>query len=159
MIYIRIIIISVLLVSCKEFHFHQINSDKPVYITYNTKYQDSVKISVPIKFKVENMESYSFMTFNFIENNEKKAFLSDFIILNEDYKTLYERPIKPAKNGISSGEYYLVHESLNIPHKKAQEILNKYDRNIKLGEKFKDTVQLYRLLPIQKRFSRNIRKT
>jgi len=159
MIYIRIIIISVLLVSCKEFHFHQINSDKPVYITYNTKYQDSVKISVPIKFKVENMESYSFMTFNFIENNEKKAFLSDFIILNEDYKTLYERPIKPAKNGISSGEYYLVHESLNIPHKKAQEILDKYDRNIKLGEKFKDTVQLYRLLPIQKRFSRNIRKT
>ena len=159
MIYIRIIIISVLLVSCKEFHFHQINSDKPVYITYNPKYQDSVKISVPIKFKVENMESYSFMTFNFIENNEKKAFLSDFIILNEDYKTLYERPIKPAKNGISSGEYYLVHESLNIPHKKAQEILDKYDRNIKLGEKFKDTVQLYRLLPIQKRFSRNIRKT
>ena len=131
MIYIRIIIISVLLVSCKELHFHQINSDKPVYITYNPKYQDSVKISVPIKFKVENMESY-----------EKKAFLSDFIILNEDYKILYEYSIKPAKNGISSGEYYLVHESLNIPHKKAQEILNKYDRNIKLGEKFKDTIQL-----------------
>ena len=118
MIYIRIIIISVLLVGCKELHFNQINSDKPVYITYNPKYQDSVKISVPIKFKVENMESYSFITFNFIENNEKKAFLSHFIILNEDYKILYEYSIKPAKNGISSGEYYLVHESLNIPHKK-----------------------------------------
>ena len=158
MIYIRIIIISVLLVSCKEFHFHQINSDKPVYITYNTKYQDSVKISVPIKFKVENMESYSFMTFNFIENNEKKAFLSDFIILNEDYKILYEYSIKPAKNGISSGEYYLVHESLNIPHKKAQEILDKYDRNIKLGEKFKDTVQLTDYYQFKKDFPEILEK-
>ena len=103
MIYIRIIIISVLLVSCKEFHFHQINSDKPVYITYNTKYQDSVKISVPIKFKVENMESYSFMTFNFIENNEKKAFLSDFIILNEDYKHCMNALLNLQKIGAEIG--------------------------------------------------------
>ena len=71
---------------------------------------------------------------------------------------MYEYSIKPAKNGISSGEYYLVHESLNISHKKAQEILDKYDRNIKLGEKFKDTVQLTDYYQFKKDFPEILEK-
>ena len=139
-----IVFISCSLFQNKNIEYKQLELDKNIYINYNyyKQYKDSVLLTIPIKFEIKNIQHFNFIYYSMQVNNYK-LISNEYIVYNEDYKTIYPMPLKPYDQKIDSSINYLILQSINISNNKAKQISKKYNKDFnKWGKWFNDTIQL-----------------
>ncbi|MDM1549550.1 hypothetical protein HX096_17000 [Empedobacter falsenii] len=149
-----IVYISCNLFQNKNIEYKQLELDKNIYINYNyyKQYKDSVLLTIPIKFEIKNIQHFNFIYYSMQVNNYK-LISNEYIVYNEDYKTIYPMPLKPYDQKIDSSINYLILQSINISNNKAKQISKKHNKDFdKWGERFRDTIQVTNYQQLKKDF-------
>ncbi len=152
-------IIPLIIFSCTiltdELKLDQLESDKIVTFSSNFRgnYQDSIKLNIGLKFKMSNYLKYDFITINYKENNILQMDITNYRLVNNDYKSLFPVPFKPNENIDKSTFFYLQNRNIRISNSKAQKIVSKYNIEFdKWGERFRDTIQVTNYQQLKKDF-------
>ncbi|MDM1063413.1 hypothetical protein HXZ62_12715 [Empedobacter falsenii] len=144
------IIVLLIFISCnvfynKDINYRQLESDKQISISsdFRGNYVDSVKLNIPLKFEISNLNDKSFLIINYNYNEKRLIEVSEYIIFENDYKKLFPLPLKPNKNNINEIKFYVNNTNIILSNQKAREITKKYNIEFdKWGERFRDTIQV-----------------